>query len=263
MNGPEAITSPHNPLLRDVRRAVQRASLTSAGLAVAGTLHLLEEALRSSCDIPTVLATPALLPQVQRLLRRHPATRLLSLDEPLLAGLAGTESPQGVVSLVRPPSWTPDQLFSRPPLLLLLDQIQDPGNAGTLLRAAEAFGASGALFLKGSVSPHNPKTLRASAGSLFRLPYLTLPAPEALALIRRHGLELLTAVPRGGTPLHAADLARPCALAIGNEARGISDLLLAASVPLHIPTTGVESLNASLAGAILLYEAARQRRTAP
>jgi RNA methyltransferase, TrmH family len=145
-----------------------------------------------------------------------------------------------------------------------LDGLQDPGNAGSILRAAEAFGATGVLFLKGAVSPYNPKTLRASAGSLFRLPFLAAADPAlALAALREYGVELYASVPaRAGGRVRspgAADLSRRCALIVGNEAHGVSAAWRAAAQEISIPTTGVESLNAAVAAGILLYEARRQR----
>jgi TrmH family RNA methyltransferase len=152
--------------------------------------------------------------------------------------------------------------------VVVLDGIQDPGNGGAIVRAAEAFGATGALFLKGSVSPHNPKTLRASAGSLFRLPYLAGVDPTlARAALRQHRVELYAGVPaRPGVPVRSlgdVDLTGACGLIIGNEARGVSGELRSAASDISIPTVGVESLNAAIAAGILLYEARRQRALRP
>ena len=103
------------------------------------------------------------------------------MDLPLFHSISTTESPQGVIALVRPPAWKEDDLFQKTPLIVVLDSVQDPGNAGTLIRAAEAFGATGAMLLKGTANAWNPKTLRASAGSLFRLPMIdSLTPAEAL-----------------------------------------------------------------------------------
>jgi TrmH family RNA methyltransferase len=143
-----------------------------------------------------------------------------------------------------------------------MDGVQDPGNAGTIVRAAEAFGASGVLFLKGTVSPWNPKTLRASAGSLFRVPFVTgIEPPEAVSAIRLHSLRTFAAMPFTGSEklVHAADLTGNCAIVVGSEGRGVSPELRAVAEGLAIPTAGVESLNAAVAASILLYEARRQR----
>ena len=261
MAKPETITSAANPLLKDVRRAISRGSLTQQGWCVAETPHLLEEALRSQCEVKTVLASESALGATSSHLRNLPL-KLISLPDALFAGIAGTETTQGVIALVQPPAWKLEQLFHSPALVVVLDGVQDPGNAGTIVRAAEAFGATGMFFLKGSVSPYNPKTLRASAGSLFRVPFLHgLEAAAVCAALAQHQVELFAGVPAGASSrtLSAVDLTPPCALVIGNEAHGVSRGLRAAAHDVSIPTVGVESLNAAMAAAILLYEARRQR----
>lgn len=265
---PETITSAANPLLKEVRRAIARGVLTADGLCVAETFHLLEEALRSDCDVKTVLAAESVRSAAEAHVRRLAGIKVAILPDGLLESISGTEASQGVMALVKPPVWSLDQLFRGCPLVVVLDGIQDPGNAGAIVRAAEAFGASGALFLKGSASPYNSKTLRASAGSLFRLPFLTGVEPAlARAALRQHRVELYAGVPaRPGVlarPLADLDLTKPCGLVIGNEARGVSAELRAAATDTFIPTIGVESLNAAVAAGILLYEARRQRAVYP
>ena len=105
-----------------------------------------------------------------------------------------------MIALVKPPVWTVDDLFRDRPLVVVLDGVQDPGNAGTIVRAAEAFGATGAVFLKGSVSPHNPKTLRASAGSLFRVPYVF--GVDAAARAAAQACRFMPPLPSGGEHAH-------------------------------------------------------------
>lgn len=143
---------------------------------------------------------------------------------------------------------------------MVLDGVQDPGNAGAIVRAAEAFGATGVMFLKGTVSPYNPKAVRASAGSLFRVPVVAaLEATLARAALEQRRLDVYAAAPSGKKDLNDADLSRKCALIIGSEGRGVSDRLRAGAIDLRIPVSGVESLNAAMAAGILLYEARRQR----
>jgi TrmH family RNA methyltransferase len=172
------------------------------------------------------------------------------------------------MALVKPPVWKLEQLFRGCPLVVVLDGLQDPGNAGGIARAAEAFGATGLLFLKGTVSPYSPKTLRASAGSLYRIPFLHgVDAALARAALRQNKVELYAGVPaRAGAAVRSlaqADLSGPCGLVIGNEARGVGAELRSAALDLSIPTVGVESLNAAMAAGILLYEACRQRGLRP
>lgn len=260
----EAITSVRNPVVREARRAVQKGELTPGGLCLAGTFRLLEEALRSGCEVPYVLAAQSVVSLVEKHVRGLREVRLLVLDDGLLAEVSGTETAQGVVALVKPPVWTLDHLFRGRSLVLILDGVQDPGNAGSLVRAAEAFGATGVLFVKGTVNPYHPKTVRAAAGSLFRLPVLSgLDAAMARAACAQRRTDLYAAAPHGGVAVAEADLTRRCAIIIGSEGRGVSEALRGAALDLRIPTHGVESLNASAAGAVILYEAARQRRREP
>jgi TrmH family RNA methyltransferase len=263
MDRTEVITSAANPLLKEVRRALSRGVLTADGYAVAETFHLLEEALRSGCEMPVVLAAESMESAVETLLRRRPGVRRLVIADRIFNRLASTESSQGVIALVRPAAWTLEQLFTGRSLLTVLDGVQDPGNAGTIVRAAEAFGATGAIFVKGSVSPYNPKTMRASAGSLFRAPFVSgVDAASTLAALAQHGVDIYATVPAGNGGARAlgeVDLTRPCALIVGSEARGVSADLRAGALDLFIPTEHVESLNAAVACGILLYEAWRQR----
>lgn len=256
----EHVTSPHNPLLKEIRRAAARGSLTADGLCLAEGMHLLEEALRSGLEIAAIVATENAISAAAGAAKDSATTRFLTVDLPLFHGISTTESPQGVIALVRPPAWTEDDLFRKKALIVVLDGVQDPGNAGTLMRAAEAFGATGAMFLKGTANAWNPKTLRASAGSLFRLPILdSLSSGEALKALAGRGVAVWTTVLAGGQPLHLADLAQPCGIVIGSEAHGVSEEFRKSLKGITIPTTSVESLNAAVAGAVVLYEAARQR----
>lgn len=260
----EVISSSTNPLLKDIRRAIVRGTLTDQGWCVAETFHLLEEALRSDCEVKVVLAGESVRSAVEKHVRRLAQVRFLVLPDRLFESLAGTESSQGVIALVEPPAWSLPQLLRGRTLALVLDGLQDPGNAGSIVRAAEAFGATGVLFLKGTVSPFNPKTLRAAAGSLFRLPFVCgLDGPLVRAALKQGKLDLYAGVPArsGGATqlLTEVDLTRKCAFVIGSEGHGVSRELRSDAIDLSIPTFGVESLNASLAAGIMLYEAHRQR----
>jgi TrmH family RNA methyltransferase len=258
------ISSAANPLLKDVRRAIVRGGLTGQGWCVAETFHLLEEALRSDCEVKVVLAAESVRSAAEAHVRRLAGVKVAVLPDALFQSISGTETSQGITALVTPPVWRLEQLFRGTSLVVVLDGLQDPGNAGAIVRAAEAFGATGVLFLKGTVSPYNPKTLRASAGSLFRVPFLNAVDPAlARAAIRQNKANLYAGVPaRSGAParsLPEVDLAARCALIIGNESHGVSSELRSAALDISIPTVGVESLNAAVAAGILLYEARRQR----
>jgi len=249
----QTLVSEKNPLLRDVRRAAGRGALTDGGFALAEGPHLLEEAVRSGVEIGAVIVVEGRAgspPQAEGL------PHILHVSEAVFKGLSTSDTPQGVLTLVRLPTWTLEQVVVNNSLLVVLDGVQDPGNAGAIVRASEAFGASGVIFLKGSVGPHNSKCMRGSAGSIFRVPLVAgVEAEEFLGL----GLRLYAADPRGSRSIAEADLKSPCALVVGSEGRGVSDALTAAATGVRIPTANVESLNAAVAAGILLYEARRQR----
>jgi TrmH family RNA methyltransferase len=260
----ETLASSRNPLLADVRRAARAGSLTKNGCCLAESFHLLDEVLRGNCRVDVVLASQSASLEAQRRLRTRSDVRLAVVPDRLFDAVAATEASQGVMVLVRPPSWTLEQLFGKLPLVIVLDGIQDPGNAGAILRAAEAFGSSGLIFAKGTVSPYNPKAVRASAGSVFRVPLVQgLAAGEIQAAFDRERLTVYASVPNQGQAVHVADLARACAVIIGSEGRGVSDRLREGATALHIPTASVESLNAAMAAGIVLYEAQRQRGGRP
>jgi RNA methyltransferase, TrmH family len=258
----ELLTSAANPLLKDVRRAIARGALTDEGWCVAESFHLLEEALRSERNVRVVLASESVKTTVERHIAGLRGPRTVVLPDTLFQSIAATETSQGVIALVEPPQWSIDQLFRGQSLVIVLDGLQDPGNAGAIARAAEAFGATGLMFLKGTVGPFHPKTLRASAGSLFRIPFVSgLDAPLARASLKQRRVDLYAAMPFTGSETFAGDVdfSRKCAIVIGSEGRGVSQELHGIATDVAIPTVGVESLNAAVAASVLLYEARRQR----
>jgi RNA methyltransferase, TrmH family len=255
MRNLEFITSPANPLLKQVRKALSRGGLTDGGWCVAETFHLLAEALRSACRVRAVIAGESVRSTVESHMGTSNGIRLVVVPDKLLDA-----SGQGVVALVEPPSWQVTQTLGAQCLVLIVDGVQDPGNLGTILRSAEAFGASGLLLLKGSVNAFNPKALRASAGSVFRVPFVQgLDEAQVLSALRETGADLYAAVPNSPQSLATADLTRPCAIVIGSEGQGVSAIMRGSAQDLSIPTVGVESLNAAVSAAVLLYEARRQR----
>jgi TrmH family RNA methyltransferase len=261
---PTLVTSRANPRVKQLRAAFAGHARLSGGLAAIEGEHLLQEALRSGLHIKTVFLSeridpPAWLPR---------GVEQLTLTDDALSSAVDTQHPQGIAALLIPPTWDMESAFpaKQAPLLLIAAALQDPGNLGTLIRSAEAFGATAVLTTAGTVSEWNQKALRACAGSVFRVPVVAATPADILALKSR-GLCLFAAVagdPQGpdALPVAAADLAQPCALMIGNEGSGLtSELLQIATARITIPTPGpVESLNAAVAGSLLLYEASRQRQ---
>jgi TrmH family RNA methyltransferase len=248
------LSSAKNPLLKDVRKAVARGSLTESGLCVAEGWHLLDEAVRSRMRIGEVLVAEA-----ARSAAESRGLDCTFLPDALFREVMSTEMSQGVISLVQPPHWEFQQLLGpAPALVMILDAIQDPGNAGTILRAAEAFGCTGVCFAKGSVNPYNPKALRASAGSVFRVPLVTGYTPGEI-LAELGAITIYAATAGADRMVQDVPLGEPCAIVLGNEGSGVGPEFRAAATPVSIPTRSVESLNVAMAASILVYEARRQR----
>jgi TrmH family RNA methyltransferase len=263
------IESRQNGRVKELRAALARTGRTPDGLVAIEGEHLVQEALRSRLRFATVFLREGYVPAYEL-----PDIEHLLLPADVFASAVSTEQPQGVAALIHAPTFSADTLFPAAtpplvpplisPLVLVLAGLQDPGNVGTLIRSAEAFGATGVLLLPGTASPWNPKALRASAGSAFRVPMLNLGEAEALTLLHNKGVLAVAAVAHGGVPVTEARLSEQAALLIGNEGAGLSPALLAAAHRrVTIPTPGpVESLNAAIAGSLLLYEAAKLRSAA-
>jgi TrmH family RNA methyltransferase len=252
------VTSRSNQRVKQLRAALTGNLRPSNGWVGIEGEHLVTEALRSGLALQTVFlaegtSAPSHLP---------PETEVLHLARSVFASAVSTESPQGIAALLVPTKPTRPRTGS--PLLLIAVGLQDPGNLGTLLRSAEAFGAASVLLTPGTVSPWNQKAMRASAGSVFRVPTENCSLAQIVAL-KHQGIRLLAAVATGGEAPDRLDLRSSCALMIGNEGAGLGPewLELAdARVTLRCPGP-VESLNAAVAGSLLLYEASRQRHTTP
>lgn len=187
---------------------------------------------------------------------------MVELTPAVFASAVETESPQGIAALVEPPRFSlADALAGSNPLVLITAGLQDPGNLGTLIRSAEAFGASGVLALPGTVHVWNAKVLRASAGSAFRVPVVYERSARVFDALAERRIPVLAAVAGDAVPSTRMNLSGPAAILIGNEGSGLSvELLERAHSRIAVPMPGpVESLNAAVAASILLYEAARQR----
>ncbi len=254
----------HNALVKELRAAFARGELTGDGLCAIEGTRILEEAIRSGLKFRAVFFRASAENQAERLLPQVAAyVETLLLPDKLFASAVPSETPQGVAALVRIKTFQLEDLLNRAPTgpLLAIAGVQDPGNLGTMLRSAEAFGAAGALLGEGTVSAFNSKALRASAGSVFRLPIAQIKL-ATLDELRARGLRLVATSSHKGTPLPEAKLTGPMVLFIGNEGAGLSrDLLAKMDELIAIPHSAqVESLNAGVAASIVLYETARQRQ---
>ena len=244
---------------------VRSGELSADGLVLLETARLIEDALASGVTIPTVLFRSGAKTRHSRLFEKLPdETAIYEVAPKVFDTLTTTETSPGILALAEQPRWREEDLFptAKPPLILVLAGLQDPGNLGTILRAAEAFGATGVLVARDTVSPYNAKAIRATAGALFRLPILRgLSGAEIVALLRRRRVKLFTSVVSGGSPLSSTDLTGPLAIVFGSEASGAPAEFRAVGQPLTIPlAVSVESLNVAASAAVILYEIARQRK---
>lgn len=267
------IEGKHNPLIKQLRQAFSRAELTENGDCAIDGSRLLEEAIRSGLRLSAVFFRESAEDRAEKLLPQIGAqVDTLMLPDKLFDGAVPSESPQGVAALVRIKEYALENILERLQVgpIVVLAGLQDPGNLGTILRSAEAFGSAGLILGEGTVSPFNWKALRASAGSLFRLPVVHRYGArktdknrleEVLGRLRAAGVPLIATSSHKGKPLREMKLEGPAAIFFGNEGAGLPrELLGQMDETVVIPhTPQVESLNAGVAASIVLYEAARSR----
>ena len=263
------ITSARNPAVtaaRKLARAHGRARTRSGRFLIEGA-QVLETALAAGVRPLTIFATAEAAAGHRALVdaARDAGAEIRVVVAPLLADLAQTVTPQGLVAVVASVVGTQEDLPPAPRLVCVLVEIRDPGNGGTVLRAADAFGADALVTTAGSVDLESPKAVRASAGSLFHLPVVGgADWPALAAALRQRGLALVGADPHAPETIERAPLERPCALVLGNEAHGLPERVRADLDHLaRLPQYGrAESLNLAAAAAVLLYESARRQREA-
>jgi TrmH family RNA methyltransferase len=252
------VTSRANARVKQLRAATSGNARLSGGLIAIEGETLVNEALRSGLLLKTVFVS-----ERREVPRGLPAgVEVLRCSNDVLQSAVETQSPQGIAALILPKQWELVDALKDTPLLLVAVGLQDPGNLGTLIRSAEAFGATGVLTTLGTVSAWNQKALRASAGSIFRMPVVAITETELLGLKDR-GIRLFAAVAAGEgvVPAASASFTEACGLLIGNEGAGLARKFIdMADERITIPCPGpVESLNAAIAGSLLLYEVSRQR----
>jgi TrmH family RNA methyltransferase len=283
----ETITSRENKWLKIFRAALRGTGPEEGELIGVEGPKLVEDALRSGLEAEALLVSESGEADLERILRAAsesdagiPRSRVMRTTDKLFASVAGTETPQGVAALFRQRAWEFDDVLrgaaaadgalrGDAALVVVMAAVQDPGNIGTILRSAEAFGATGVVTTRGSADPWSPKALRASAGSGLRFPILRgMAIPVLLAQLRVAGVKIVAASSHseaaadGAGADGAADLREAVAIFIGNEGAGLpQEIEHVADARISIlMSVGVESLNAGVAASVVLYEAARQRK---
>jgi len=262
------ITSKSNPRIKEIRLLRQARHRDARGEYFVEGVRLVEEALRRPSALRKIVYSPRVEenPRGMELLSNARKTTghaewLYASDE-VLGSISDTQSHQGIFAVLAKQEHGWEDLCAREGVILLLWELQDPGNLGTIFRAAEAAGSAGLVLSRASVDPYSPKVLRASMGSFFRLPFATdQDLSDSVESLRKMGRRIWAAAGRGGTSLWEADLSRPSAVILGQEAGGVpGELVKAADGVLTIPMTPpTESLNVALAAGLVVYEAFRQK----
>ncbi len=269
----DVIASRKNPFVATVRRV---ADGDDRDRVLLDGLHLLEEARAAQIPIASAAFTARALAAPDGKARRlatalaGTGVRVVQVADPVMEALSPTAQPSGVVAVAARPKHALDAVIGRPggpaALVVIAVDVQDPGNVGAIVRVAEAGGASGVVCAGASADPFGWKALRGSMGSTLRLPTLLhRDSSEAIDEARRHGCRVVAAAPRGGRPLFGADLRGPVAVLIGSEGPGLTSSQLDAAdervfIPMEPP---VQSLNAAVSAALIVYEARRQRPPRP
>jgi TrmH family RNA methyltransferase len=258
------ITSPHN------KRVVAAARLKKRALRQRDRRFLVEgsqgvaEALASSAAVREVFVVSDPADRLSHLhhLARARGVPVHEVSPEVMAHLTSTVTPQGVVAVAEFVDVPLEALLSARGPLAMLVEVRDPGNAGTILRSADASGAGGVVFTTSSVDPYNPKAVRATAGSLFHVPVVGQAEPHTCAeALRRAGFRVLGADARGRTSVYDADLRGRVVVVFGNEAHGLpAEAMFEVDDTIRVPISGrAESLNLAAAAAVILFECARQR----
>ena len=257
-----ALTSPRNPRVLAARKLLRARDRKREGAFLLEGLAAVLDALEHGARLRSLFVAGRDEGTAVEEAAATAGVEVIEVGADVASSLSSTVTPQGIVAVAESPVVGLESLPPSPSLVLVLAGVRDPGNAGTLLRSAAAAGADAVVFSDDSVDPLNPKVVRSSAASLFLVPVVAdAPVEEAMAILKERDCNLLGA-DSDGRAVYETDLTRPLGLVVGNEAHGlpgsVRDLLDGeVSVPMPGPT---ESLNAGIAGSLLLFEAVRQRR---
>jgi RNA methyltransferase, TrmH family len=260
------LTSKHNPLFKQIRLIASQSRRAPKSIVLVEGVRALEEASKAGCITECALMAD----DFGKDLREHDlvkqwdaqGAKLYRARKTLIESVSEVQSLQGALALVKAPHQSLESMILGPnPLILCVCGIQDPGNMGTLIRTALASGVSLICTTKGSVSATNPKVIRASAGAFFHLPLVENLSPsELMDFLSSHRMKILRADAHGELPYTECSFRFPCAVLLGNEGQGFSAKDWKGSQSVAIPMArGVESINVAVAGAVILFEAYRQR----
>lgn len=261
------ILSVNNARVKQWAALAERKHRDRAGLYVIDGLHMVQEALACGAPVETVLFDIERgVPDSLSAYAACGGAEWVAVSPAVLAKCADTVTPQSVCAVVRKREVGADELLpgsgaAAPALVVAVDGVQDPGNLGTIIRSADAVGATGVLLGRGSVDLYNPKTVRSTMGSLYHVPVAEGDLSAVLPRAREAGAQIVTTRLEGAVSCYDVNLARPTWIVVGNEGQGVSEAAhRLADVYAAIPMQGrAESLNVAMATTVLLFEAMRQR----
>lgn len=258
------ITSSSNNKIKQIIQLKKKArARMEAGLFLVEGIKMVEEALLFGINEVFVSES-----REEELLSHHgkvlQAVTYEVVSDKLFQEMSDTVTPQGILATVKMPEYSIASILSKPEgHLILLENVRDPGNLGTIIRSAEGAGATGVILSKESADIFNPKVIRSTMGSVFRVPFCYVEdLKETISHMKKREIGIYAAHLKGEKAYESFDYTKPCAFLIGNEANGLTDEISAlADTYVRIPMAGqVESLNAAIAASILMFEVARQRR---
>jgi TrmH family RNA methyltransferase len=262
------ITSASNPMVKHVKSLhKKRARWKSKSFFVEGVKGV-EEAIKSNSIIECILYSDTLFEvnggkELLNLINKT-ELKILYTDKRIIEEISDTENPQGIIAIVKFNEYSLKEILkSENNSLILLDRLQDPGNIGTIIRTADAFGIDGVILTKGCVDVYNPKVVRSTMGSLFRVPMVFVDDTiDTLKFLKKEGIKIISSTLDTEEFCYDVDFNQNFALVVGNEATGISyDIINFSDYNIKIPMSGeTESLNAAVAASIIMYEAFKQRK---
>jgi TrmH family RNA methyltransferase len=266
------ITSKSNSTIKEIRLLKQAKYRHTRGEYFIEGVRLVEEALRQDVAVRKIAYSPRLektgrgAELLSTARTKIPKVEWLYVSDEVLGTISDTQSHQGVLAVLEKEERSWEELWQREGIIILLHELQDPGNLGTIFRVADAGGAAGLILGQGTLDPYNPKVVRASMGSLFRLPFLVnQDLGSCLKILRTKGYRILASMIRGGPSFWEVDFSQPTAVLFGQEGAGLSkDLVAAADGSFTIPMSpSAESLNVAMAAGLVIYEALRQKTVNP
>jgi len=263
----QLISSKDNRIIKEAASLSEKKSRDELGLYLLEGPNIVKEAMEEGGRVRFIFTRAGdESEEIAEILRIADNQNLAAfeLTSDVFAKVTHTDSPQGIAAVFEKRQISHKEFFEKAGNgnIAVLDRLQDPGNVGTILRTAEAFGFTGVVLMKGTADVYQPKIVRAAAGSLLRLPLMFLDsAEEAAQLLTSHGKKIFAAAMNGKTELSKADLSENAAVIIGNEGNGVCECFMEQAETLSIPMEGkTESLNAAIAAATIMYESLRQRR---